>query len=135
MPYIGRLAPSPTGLLHLGHARTFWVAYERARAAQGDHGGRHAGGDAPAYLAAVLNAFRGLGYFSVLATNFNNQAGINADTLSAVVVPWPDEAVGVMVATELDRRRTEANCLRHEARAGWEAARARFEDALLGPAA
>ncbi|PTY01111.1 tRNA glutamyl-Q(34) synthetase GluQRS [Opitutus sp. ER46] len=34
-PYIGRLAPSPTGLLHLGHARTFWVAAERARAAGG----------------------------------------------------------------------------------------------------
>jgi len=29
--YCGRLAPSPTGLLHLGHARTFWIAYERAR--------------------------------------------------------------------------------------------------------
>lgn len=24
--YIGRLAPSPTGLLHLGHAATFWQA-------------------------------------------------------------------------------------------------------------
>jgi glutamyl/glutaminyl-tRNA synthetase len=35
MSYIGRLAPSPTGLLHLGHARTFWIAYERARAANG----------------------------------------------------------------------------------------------------
>jgi glutamyl-tRNA synthetase len=34
-PYVGRLAPSPTGLLHLGHARTFWVAAERARAEQG----------------------------------------------------------------------------------------------------
>ncbi len=33
--YIGRLAPSPTGLLHLGHARTFWTAQERARAAGG----------------------------------------------------------------------------------------------------
>lgn len=31
--YIGRLAPSPSGLLHLGHARTFWTAQERARAA------------------------------------------------------------------------------------------------------
>jgi glutamyl-tRNA synthetase len=30
--YRGRLAPSPTGFLHLGHARTFWTAYERARA-------------------------------------------------------------------------------------------------------
>lgn len=34
-PYRGRLAPSPTGYLHLGHARTFWAAQERARA----HGG------------------------------------------------------------------------------------------------
>jgi glutamyl-tRNA synthetase len=33
--YRGRLAPSPTGYLHLGHARTFWAAYERAREAGG----------------------------------------------------------------------------------------------------
>ncbi len=33
--YRGRLAPSPTGFLHLGHARTFWVAWKRARAASG----------------------------------------------------------------------------------------------------
>jgi glutamyl-tRNA synthetase len=33
--YRGRLAPSPTGLLHIGHARTFWTAFERAIAAGG----------------------------------------------------------------------------------------------------
>ncbi len=33
--YRGRLAPSPTGFLHLGHAATFWAAFARAR----EHGG------------------------------------------------------------------------------------------------
>lgn len=33
--YRGRLAPSPTGLLHVGHARTFWIAAQRAIENQG----------------------------------------------------------------------------------------------------
>ena len=33
--YRGRIAPTPTGHLHLGHARTFWIAMERAMEADG----------------------------------------------------------------------------------------------------
>lgn len=34
-PTVGRLAPSPTGALHVGHARTFLIAWLAARAAGG----------------------------------------------------------------------------------------------------
>ncbi len=33
--YRGRLAPSPTGYLHLGHLQTFWIAAQRAKRRQG----------------------------------------------------------------------------------------------------
>jgi glutamyl/glutaminyl-tRNA synthetase len=63
--YRGRLAPSPTGLLHLGHARTFWTAYERARSAGGvlilrdeDLDMQRARAD---YAAAMLEDLRWLG--------------------------------------------------------------------------
>ena len=35
MSYRGRIAPTPTGQLHLGHARTFAIAWQRCRDANG----------------------------------------------------------------------------------------------------
>jgi glutamyl/glutaminyl-tRNA synthetase len=63
--YRGRLAPSPTGLLHLGHARTFWTASERARDADGVLILRDEDLDRqrtrPEYAAAMLEDLRWLG--------------------------------------------------------------------------
>lgn len=63
--YRGRLAPSPTGYLHVGHARTFWIAYERARAAGGTLVLRNEDLDPqrskPEYAHAFLEALRWFG--------------------------------------------------------------------------
>lgn len=63
--YRGRIAPTPTGRLHLGHARTFALAHERARARGGrlifriediDH--RRC---SPAFAQAAMDDLRALG--------------------------------------------------------------------------
>ncbi len=65
-PYRGRLAPSPTGFLHLGHARTFWIAQERALARHGTLVLRNEDLDRsrckPEYVAAMLSD---LGWFGL----------------------------------------------------------------------
>jgi glutamyl/glutaminyl-tRNA synthetase len=63
--YRGRLAPSPTGLLHLGHAHTFWTAYQRAQATGGTLVLRDEDLDVhrarPKFAAAMLDDLRWLG--------------------------------------------------------------------------
>ena len=65
MPYRGRIAPSPTGYLHLGHAATFWTACERARAASGALVFRNEDLDPqrsrPEFASAMLEDLRWLG--------------------------------------------------------------------------
>jgi glutamyl/glutaminyl-tRNA synthetase len=63
--YIGRIAPSPTGLLHLGHAATFWTAFQRARQHNGTLLLRNEDLDPqrsrPEFLAAMLEDLAWLG--------------------------------------------------------------------------
>jgi len=63
--YRGRLAPSPTGYLHVGHARTFWTAFQRAREAGGVLALRMEDLDPdrcrPVYAEAALDDLRWLG--------------------------------------------------------------------------
>ena len=88
--------------------------------------------NSPYFLAAIINALRGLGYFGLLSTNFNNQAGINSDTLQSVLLPWPDDDVQTKIANEVAQRRKAARQLRVDANTLWEQAKANFEADLLG---
>jgi len=64
-PYRGRIAPSPTGYLHLGHARTFLIAAERAREFRGSLVFRNEDLDPercrPEFVAAMFEDLRWLG--------------------------------------------------------------------------
>jgi len=63
--YRGRFAPSPTGYLHRGHARTFWIAQERCEFAGGTMILRNddldRGRVRPEYVEAMLNDLHWLG--------------------------------------------------------------------------
>jgi len=65
MNYRGRLAPSPTGWLHLGHARTFWTVQQRAADAGGTLVLRNDDLDRarcrPEFVAAMLEDLRWFG--------------------------------------------------------------------------
>lgn len=88
----------------------------------------------PHFFAALFNALRGIGYFALLSTNFNNQAGVNVDTLKAVRCPVPNSTMQKQIAAEVSRRRDAARRLREDADRIWDEAKRQFEDALLGPA-
>jgi glutamyl-tRNA synthetase len=64
--YRGRLAPSPTGYLHLGHARTFWTAQQRAKSHHGTLILRNDDLDQtrcrPEFVAAMLEDLRWFGF-------------------------------------------------------------------------
>lgn len=86
----------------------------------------------PYYVAYFFNLLLSIGYWKLLCTNFNNQAGVNTDTLKAVRIPLPDKSEQDQIVAEIMQRRSEANRLRKEAIAEWNAAKAQFEKELLG---
>jgi len=65
-PYRGRIAPSPTGYLHLGHAQTFWTAQARTQANGGVLVLRNEDIDATRYrmefVAAMLEDLKWFGF-------------------------------------------------------------------------
>ena len=83
------------------------------------------------YIASALNALRRIGYLGLLSTNFNNQAGINATTLSQLHIPNPPTEEQNAIAAEVRRRREKSRRRRAEAESGWQNAKHWFEEKLL----
>ena len=86
----------------------------------------------PYYIAAFFNMLRSIGYWKLLSTYFNNQAGVNTETLKAVRILLPEKPIQDEIAEEILRRKNTAEALRIEAEHDWVAAKAEFERKLLG---
>ena len=86
----------------------------------------------PYYVAAFFNVLLSIGYWKLLCTNFNNQAGVNTETLKKVKIPLPPKEIQDQIANEIMQRRAQANELRKQAVKEWADAKAQFEKELLG---
>lgn len=85
----------------------------------------------PEYLAAILRSRL------VLAQTVHMMAGnthprLTDRDVADLRIPIPDMETQEVIANEIIRRREESRCLRTEAEAGWQAAKAWFEGELLG---
>ena len=85
----------------------------------------------PYYISAFFNVLLNIGYWKLLCTNFNNQAGINIETLKNVRIPLPPKELQDEIVYELMRRRGVVNSLRKEAERDWKEAKLRFEKDLM----
>lgn len=86
----------------------------------------------PHYIAAFFNVLLSIGYWKLLCTNFNNQAGINTETLKSVKIPLPPKEIQDDIVTAIMQRRAKANALRKEAEQEWRAVMEQFEKEILG---
>ena len=85
----------------------------------------------PYYVAAFFNVLLSTGYWKLLCTNFNNQAGVNTETLKNVKIPLPPKEIQDDIARAIMQRRVKANALRKEAEEEWRAAKEQFKKLLL----
>ena len=61
----------------------------------------------PEFVATVLNMLQERQFFAYLATNFNNQAGVNTTTLSNVRIPLPPASQREKLVSEIEAARAE----------------------------
>ena len=85
----------------------------------------------PLYVAAFFNMLLRQGYWKFLCTNFNNQSGINSETLKKVRIPLPSEQVQQQCADEMAKKFELAARLRKQAELEIITAQLEFEKTIL----
>lgn len=85
----------------------------------------------PDYLAVILRSRLTLAQTRHMMTGNTHPRLANDDVIN-LIVPVPSEEVQRSIATDVRRRRKEARLLQGEAATEWDAAKRRFEQALLG---
>lgn len=86
----------------------------------------------PYYVAAFFNMLLRLGYWKFLCTNFNNQSGINIETLRKVKIILPPLSVQKGYSNAMVKSQSRANQLRRQAEQEIAGAQSQFESELLG---
>jgi restriction endonuclease S subunit len=86
----------------------------------------------PVYLSSILRSSLILAQTRHMMTGNTHPRIANEDVVD-LLIPMPDLATQTKIVDELNRRREMARRLRLEAEQGWQAARVRFEEALLAP--
>lgn len=86
----------------------------------------------PYYMAAFFNMLLRLGYWKFLATNFNNQSGVNTETLKKVKIILPPIKIQEKIAKEIVAHYCNAADLRKKAEEEINQGQQEFEKELLG---
>lgn len=86
----------------------------------------------PEYLITVLRLQIFRDWVNNLSAGHSGRKRVNPQQFESFVLPLPSLAIQQSIVAELNHRRAEARRLRAEADAAWAAAKARFEQALLG---
>lgn len=86
----------------------------------------------PLYISIILNSLREVGYLGYLSTSFNNQSGINIETLMNMQIPVPPIDVQVKLCNEFTYRLGRAEKLMNEANSIESAAIMWLDSKIIG---
>ena len=86
----------------------------------------------PRYLSSLLNAYQRMKIFYAMCVNWNNQSGINIESLRKLRIPVPCMTTQNQIVAEIEQLESEATALRQQAKQKLDDAKAQVERMILG---